>query len=49
MLKQVYESVPETRVVKPITLRRGFDSLSLHLYDEQKNRLIGFKEATRRA
>jgi omega-6 fatty acid desaturase (delta-12 desaturase) len=45
MLKEAQESVPELRGVKPITLRSGFDSLALRLYDEEEGRLIGFREA----
>jgi acyl-lipid omega-6 desaturase (Delta-12 desaturase) len=44
MLKEAYESVPEVRAVRPITLRSGFASLRLHLYDEEVGTLVGFRE-----
>ncbi|HTX72316.1 MAG TPA: fatty acid desaturase [Rectinemataceae bacterium] len=48
MLQECAESTEEAQVVKPISLRRGFDSLRLHLYDEAKGSLIGFREMARR-
>ncbi len=48
MLKECAQSVRETQVVKPITLRMGFKSLRLHLYDEELGTLIGFREARRK-
>jgi omega-6 fatty acid desaturase (delta-12 desaturase) len=45
MLKEAQATVPEVRVVKPITLRSGFESLSLHLYDEELGTLVSFREA----
>ncbi|MGO8692692.1 MAG: fatty acid desaturase [Rectinemataceae bacterium] len=48
MLKECAENTAEAKVVRSISLRRGFDSLSLHLYDEERGRLIGFREASGR-
>jgi len=45
MLKACAEATPEARVVKPISLRGGFASLRLHLYDEEHGGLISFREA----
>jgi omega-6 fatty acid desaturase (delta-12 desaturase) len=45
MLKEAQETVPEVRGVKPITLRAGFASLRLHLYDEELGTLVSFREA----
>jgi acyl-lipid omega-6 desaturase (Delta-12 desaturase) len=45
MLKEVQESVPEVQTVAPISLRGGFASLGLDLYDEELGSLVSFKEA----
>jgi acyl-lipid omega-6 desaturase (Delta-12 desaturase) len=45
MLKEAQERVKEVQGVKPITLRTGFQSLRLHLYDEELGTLISFREA----
>jgi acyl-lipid omega-6 desaturase (Delta-12 desaturase) len=45
MLKEAQAEVEELRAVKPITLRSGFESLGLRLYDEELGRLVGFREA----
>jgi omega-6 fatty acid desaturase (delta-12 desaturase) len=48
MLKECAENVPETQVVRPIGLWKGFESLRLHLYDEELGTLIAFKDARRK-
>jgi omega-6 fatty acid desaturase (delta-12 desaturase) len=45
MLKEAQETVPEVQGVKPITLRSGFESLRLNIYDEEIGTLVGFREA----
>jgi acyl-lipid omega-6 desaturase (Delta-12 desaturase) len=45
MLKEAQETVPELKDVRPITIRSGFESLRLHLYDEEIGSLISFKAA----
>lgn len=45
-LRECHENAPAGmwEGVKIITLREGWDSLSLTLYDEQLGRLVSFKE-----
>jgi omega-6 fatty acid desaturase (delta-12 desaturase) len=45
MLKECEESVPEVQGVRPISLREGFKSLRLNIYDEEIGTLVSFKEA----
>ena len=45
MLKEAQESVPEVQGVKPITLRSGFSSLRLNIYDEELGTLVSFRAA----
>jgi acyl-lipid omega-6 desaturase (Delta-12 desaturase) len=45
MLKESQETVPELAAVKPITLRSGFESMRLGLYDEEVGTLVSFREA----
>jgi omega-6 fatty acid desaturase (delta-12 desaturase) len=41
-LQQCHESSPMFAAVKPITLRSSLRSLTLHLWDEEGKRLVGF-------
>ena len=42
-LQECYAAVPELRQVQPITIRTGFTSLRLNLYDEQQRRMVSFR------
>ncbi|MGB8647307.1 MAG: fatty acid desaturase [Anaerolineae bacterium] len=44
-LPQCYENIPALQTVKPLTLRTSLKSLSLNLWDEENQRMVGFKEA----
>lgn len=41
-LQKCHESDPVFKAVKPITLRSSLRSLTLHLWDEEGKRLVGF-------
>lgn len=41
-LEKCYRENPEFREVKPITLRAGFKSFSLRLYDEATHKMVGY-------
>jgi omega-6 fatty acid desaturase (delta-12 desaturase) len=44
-LKKCYDNTPDVQYTKPITLKSGFKSLHLNLWDEDTKRMISFKEA----
>ena len=44
-LKKCYDAIPELREIKPITLRTGFKSMFLKLYDEHARILVNFTKA----
>jgi hypothetical protein len=45
MLKEAQGTVAELQGVKPISLRQGFASLRLNIYDEELGTLVSFREA----
>jgi acyl-lipid omega-6 desaturase (Delta-12 desaturase) len=47
-LRRCHESHPLFRNVKPLTVRRSLKSLAYRLWDEQRGRLVGFRELRRR-
>lgn len=46
-LEQCYRDVPELQAVTPVTLCSSFKSLRQNLYDEERNRMVSFREARR--
>ncbi|MFH0975968.1 MAG: fatty acid desaturase [Spirochaetota bacterium] len=47
-LRRCYNEISELHYKPPITLKTGFKSLRLHLWDEETGRLISFKDAHRK-
>jgi acyl-lipid omega-6 desaturase (Delta-12 desaturase) len=43
-LKACYDAVPELQNKRPLTFRKSLSSLRLKLWDEEQNRLVGFKD-----
>ena len=43
-LQACHEAIAELRNVKPITLRESIRTLRCHLWDEERGRLISFRE-----
>jgi omega-6 fatty acid desaturase (delta-12 desaturase) len=42
-LQQCYDEVPAMQAVEPLTIRKSLKSLGLHLWDEDQQRLVGFR------
>ncbi len=42
-LQQVFDEVPELQNIEPISIWKSFKSLFLHLWDEKKQELVGFR------
>jgi omega-6 fatty acid desaturase (delta-12 desaturase) len=42
-LQQCYDEIPAFQAIKPITIRTSFRSLRLSLYDEEQQKMIGFR------
>lgn len=42
-LQECYEATPELQAVKPLTLSESMHSLSLNLYDEERQAMVSFK------
>jgi omega-6 fatty acid desaturase (delta-12 desaturase) len=46
-LRQCHEAIPVLRAVRPLTLRESLKTVSYKLWDEERQRLVGFREARR--
>jgi omega-6 fatty acid desaturase (delta-12 desaturase) len=44
-LQRCYEEVPQLQAVTPITLRTSLRSLRQNLYDEERRRMVSFRDA----
>jgi omega-6 fatty acid desaturase (delta-12 desaturase) len=42
-LQQCYDEVPAMQAVEPLTMRKSLKSLGLHLWDEEQQKLVGFR------
>jgi omega-6 fatty acid desaturase (delta-12 desaturase) len=42
-LQQCYDEVPAMQAVEPLTTRKSLKSLGLHLWDEEQQKLVGFR------
>ncbi len=47
-LKKCFDNVVELQYIEPITVKSGFKSLWLHLWDEDTQKLISFKRANKK-
>ena len=46
-LQPAYDAIPEAQDVRPLTMRGSLKSLSIRLYDERAEKMVGFREAAR--
>jgi len=42
-LQRCYDEVPAMQAVEPLTMRKSLKSLGLHLWDEEQQKLVGFR------
>ena len=48
-LQQCYDEVPAMQAVEPLTVRKSLKSLGLHLWDEEQQKLVGFRSLRARS